>query len=217
MRVEATLFSRFSKASYASQLYCKRCLDFLGALVGLFITAVLFPVIALAIKLDSRGPIFFWQARVGENEQIFKCWKFRSMYADAEEQKKELMERNEMTGALFKIKNDPRMTKVGMFLRKASLDELPQFWNVLRGEMSLVGPRPPTGEEVERYESWHRKRISIKPGITGIWQVSGRNHINDFDEVVRLDLQYIENWNLWLDIKILFKTFPVVFTGHGSF
>ena len=138
------------------------------------------------------------------------------MYVDAEEHKKELLRMNEMSGAMFKIKDDPRITRVGKFLRKTSLDELPQFWNVLRGEMSLVGTRPPTPDEVATYENWHRKRICIKPGITGLWQVSGRNEIQEFDEVVRLDIEYIDRWNLWLDIKLLFKTLWVVFIRKGS-
>lgn len=200
----------------ASQLFIKRCLDFLGALVGLFITATLFPFIALAIKLDSPGPLLFGQQRVGEHGRLFKCWKFRSMYIDAEERKKDLSHLNEMNGAIFKIKNDPRITKVGHFIRKTSLDELPQFWNVFCGDMSLVGTRPPTPDEVANYENWHRRRISIKPGITGLWQISGRNQIQEFDDIVRLDLEYIDKWNIWLDIKILLKTIKVVFVREGS-
>ncbi len=139
------------------------------------------------------------------------------MYVDAESRKKDLIQRNEMNGAVFKIRNDPRVTRVGRFLRKTSLDELPQFWNILRGEMSLVGTRPPTPDEVECYEHWHRRRISIRPGLTGLWQVSGRNQVRDFDEIARLDIKYIENWSLWLDIKILFKTLQVILVGQGSY
>ena len=200
----------------ASQLFVKRCLDFIGALVGIIITSVLFPFIALAIKLDSPGPLLFGQKRVGEHGRLFKCWKFRSMYIDAEERKKDLSHLNEMNGAIFKIKNDPRITKVGHFIRKTSLDELPQFWNVLCGDMSLVGTRPPTPDEVANYENWHRRRISIKPGITGLWQISGRNQIQEFDDIVRLDLEYIDKWNIWLDIRILIKTIKVVFVREGS-
>jgi exopolysaccharide biosynthesis polyprenyl glycosylphosphotransferase len=200
----------------ADHLFLKRCLDIAGALTGLFITVLFFPFIALAIKTDSPGPLLFGQERVGERGRIFRCWKFRSMYVDAEERKKELLHLNEMNGAIFKIKNDPRITRVGAFLRKTSFDELPQFWNVLKGEMSLVGTRPPTPAEVTNYENWHRKRICIKPGITGLWQVSGRNEIKDFDEVARLDIEYIEKWSLWLDVKILFKTVWVVFARNGS-
>lgn len=138
------------------------------------------------------------------------------MSIDAEERKQNLMVLNEMNGAMFKIKDDPRVTRVGAFIRKTSIDELPQFWNVLKGEMSLVGTRPPTPDEVATYENWHRKRICIKPGITGLWQVSGRNCISDFDEVARLDIRYIEEWSLWLDIKLLAKTILVVFTGRGA-
>ncbi|MBL0225846.1 MAG: sugar transferase [Geobacteraceae bacterium] len=198
------------KAFDAGQLFLKRCLDILGAVVGLVITALLFPFIALAIKLESSGPLFFSQKRVGENGRSFTCWKFRSMRVDAEEHKKDLMDRNEMQGAMFKVKDDPRITRVGRFLRKTSMDELPQFWNVLSGEMSLVGTRPPTPDEVEAYQNWHRKRICIKPGITGLWQVSGRNKIQDFDEVARLDIAYIEQWSLWLDIKLICRTIWVV-------
>ena len=139
------------------------------------------------------------------------------MTTDAEERKQELLDQNEMNGAIFKIKNDPRITKVGRFLRKTSLDEFPQFWNVLRGEMSLVGTRPPTLDEVAQYKNWHRRRISIKPGITGMWQTSGRNRIADFDEIVRLDLYYIDKWTIWLDILILLKTLRAVVAGSGSY
>jgi exopolysaccharide biosynthesis polyprenyl glycosylphosphotransferase len=222
-RKELTMFNAdipmltyHSKAFDAGQLFLKRCLDIVGATVGLFITGLLFPFIALAIKLESRGPLFFGQKRIGENGRIFTCWKFRSMLIDAEEQRKRLMTQNEMQGAMFKIKDDPRVTNVGKFIRKTSLDELPQFWNVLAGEMSLVGTRPPTPDEVATYENWHRKRICIKPGMTGLWQVSGRNQIQDFDEVVRLDIQYIDTWSLWLDIKLLFKTIWVVVAGKGA-
>lgn len=205
-----------TKSLDEQQLFFKRILDIVGAVVGLSITAMLLPFVALAIRRDDPGPIFFGQDRVGENGRIFKCWKFRSMYVDAEERKKELMAQNEMKGAIFKIKNDPRIIPIGHFLRKTSLDEFPQFWNVLKGEMSLVGTRPPTPAEVEQYENWHRRRISIKPGITGLWQVSGRNTIDDFDEIVRLDLQYIDTWNFWSDIKILFRTVRVVILREGS-
>ncbi len=205
-----------SKAFDSGQLFLKRCLDIVGAVVGLSITGILLPFIFTAVRFETAGPLFFAQGRVGENGRIFKCWKFRSMYVDAEARKKELMARNEMTGAMFKMKEDPRVTRVGRFLRRTSLDELPQFWNVLKGEMSLVGTRPPTPDEVSIYENWHRKRICIKPGITGLWQVSGRNEIRNFDDVVRLDLRYIEEWSLWLDIKLLFKTFWVVLVSKGA-
>lgn len=213
---EVPILTFSTKCLDAQQLFLKRLLDIVGALVGLAITALAFPFIAFAIKRDDPGPVFFSQDRVGMNGRIFKCWKFRSMYVDAEARKQELMDQNEMKGAIFKIKDDPRIIPVGHFLRKSSLDELPQFWNVLRGEMSLVGTRPPTPAEVEQYENWHRRRISIKPGITGLWQVSGRNAIDDFDEIVRLDLNYIDNWTLWTDIRLLFRTVKVVFAREGS-
>jgi exopolysaccharide biosynthesis polyprenyl glycosylphosphotransferase len=206
----------YSKEFNSSQLLAKRSLDVAGAIVGLLITAVLFPFIALAIRLDSPGPIVFGQMRLGENGRTFKCWKFRSMYIDAEERKKDLMARNEMNGAMFKIADDPRVTGVGNFIRKASIDELLQFWNVLKGDMSLVGTRPPTPDEVNTYKHWHRKRICIKPGITGLWQVSGRNQINDFDEVADLDIYYIDKWSFWMDVRILFKTVWVVIARSGA-
>lgn len=201
--------------NYNQQL-AKRFLDIIGALVGLALTVLMLPFIALAIKLDSPGPVFFCQPRVRENGRRFMCWKFRTMCLDAEEQKKKLMALNEMKGAMFKLAADPRVTSVGRFLRKTSLDEFPQFWNVLLGEMSLVGTRPPTPEEVENYQNWHRKRISIKPGITGLWQVSGRNRVQDFDEVVRLDIIYIETWTIWLDLRIILKTPLVMLSRDGA-
>jgi exopolysaccharide biosynthesis polyprenyl glycosylphosphotransferase len=213
---EIPIMTFHRKGFDANMLLLKRCLDVAGALVGLTITAGLSPFIALAIRIESPGPILFGQKRVGQNGRLFTCWKFRSMFADAEERKRELMTRNEVRGAMFKMKDDPRVTKVGKFLRKASLDELPQFWNVLYGEMSLVGTRPPTPDEVARYENWQRRRISIKPGVTGLWQVSGRNQIKDFDEIVRLDLQYIDNWSLLFDIRIILRTVKVVFLREGS-
>lgn len=213
---ELPMLTFYGKAFDAEQLFLKRGLDIIGSLVGLFMTALLLPFLALAIKLESRGPLLFGQNRVGENGRIFKCWKFRSMFVDAEERKKGLLARNEMQGAMFKMKDDPRVTRVGRFIRKTSLDELPQFFNVLKGEMSLVGTRPPTPDEVATYENWHRKRICIKPGITGLWQVSGRNQIEDFDEVARLDIRYIEEWTLWLDIKLLALTLWVVIARRGA-
>src|SRR5512143_2092784 len=214
---EIPMFTYYGKPFDVGQLFLKRCLDVAGALAGLGLTAFLYPFIALAIRLDSPGPVFFRQVRVGENGRLFTCWKFRSMHWSAEQQKRELISLNEMSGALFKIRNDPRVTRVGKFLRRTSLDELPQFWNVLRGEMSLVGTRPPTPEEVAGYEYKHRKRICIKPGITGLWQVSGRNEIRNFDEVVRLDIEYIDQWSLWLDVKILLKTFRVLLARNGAY
>lgn len=207
-------YSHFQK-SY-KKLMIKRMTDILGGLVGCIITIVLTPFIALVIKLNSKGPVFFSQVRIGRNGRRFKILKFRSMYIDAEERKKELMARNEVDGLMFKIENDPRITKVGAFLRKTSLDELPQFFNILKGDMSLVGTRPPTVDEFEKYNQYYRRRLSMTPGLTGMWQVSGRSDIDNFDEVVKLDLEYIDNWSLKLDAKILVKTIAVVFTGKGS-
>jgi lipopolysaccharide/colanic/teichoic acid biosynthesis glycosyltransferase len=182
----------------------------------LFCFAVLYPILGLAIKSNSPGPILFRQKRVGMHGRIFFLYKFRSMYIDAEARKAELSENNEMQGPMFKMTDDPRVTKVGRFLRKTSLDEFPQFWNVFKGEMSLVGTRPPTPEEVAQYDDWHRRRISIKPGITGLWQISGRSRIDDFNEVVKLDLQYIDEWRLQDDLKILWRTFWVITARKGA-
>lgn len=200
----------------ASGLLYKRLLDIVGGIAGFAVFLLLLPPVALAIRLDSPGPIFFRQVRVGRNNRHFALYKFRTMYVDAEQRKKELMCRNEMQGCMFKMKDDPRITRVGKFLRKTSLDEFPQFINVLLGEMSLVGTRPPTPDEVEMYELWQRRRISMKPGITGLWQVSGRNTINDFKEVVSLDLDYIDGWRFMRDIEILLKTVRVVFAREGA-
>lgn len=194
----------------------KRLMDIAGGMIGLLITAVLTPFVALAIKLDSPGPVFFAQTRIGKNGRRFKIYKFRSMYIDAEERKKELEAQNEMQGLMFKMENDPRITKVGKFIRKTSIDELPQFYNIVKGDMSLVGTRPPTEDEFEQYNSHYRRRISMTPGLTGLWQISGRSEIVDFDDVVKYDLEYIDNWTLGLDIKILLQTVVVVLTGKGS-
>lgn len=207
-------YTRF-RSSY-KRLLIKRLMDIIGGLVGLLITAVFFPFVALAIKLDSPGPVLFSQVRIGRNGRRFKIYKFRSMYTDAEERKKELESQNEVKGLMFKMENDPRITKVGRFIRKTSIDELPQFYNVVKGDMSLVGTRPPTQDEFEKYNQYYRRRISMTPGLTGMWQVSGRSEIEDFDDVVKYDLQYIDHWSLRLDIKILFKTVFVVFAGKGS-
>lgn len=194
----------------------KRVMDILGGLVGMLITLVFLPFVAAAIKLDSKGPVLFSQVRIGRNGRRFKIYKFRSMYMDAEERKKELEAENEMQGLMFKMENDPRITKVGAFLRKTSIDELPQFYNVFKGDMSLVGTRPPTADEFEKYNQYYRRRISMTPGLTGMWQVSGRSNIEDFDDVVKYDLMYIDNWSLRLDIKILFQTIGVVLFGKGA-
>lgn len=194
----------------------KKVVDIIGAIVGLLITAVVTPFVALAIKIESKGPVFYKQERVGKNGRRFKLYKFRSMYIDADERKSELMKDNEVDGLMFKIKDDPRVTKVGKFIRKTSIDEMPQFLNVLKGDMSLVGTRPPTIDEFEKYNVYYRRRLSITPGLTGMWQVSGRSDIDNFDEVVKLDLQYIENWTLSLDFKILLQTVGTVLFGRGA-
>ena len=198
------------------QMIAKRVLDIAGSLVGMVILGIATIFVAPAIKLDSPGPVFFGQTRVGKNGRKFTFYKFRSMYKDAEARKKELMASNEVKGLMFKMEDDPRITKVGKFIRKTSIDELPQFWNVLRGDMSLVGTRPPTVDEFEHYEAKHKCRLSMTPGLTGLWQISGRSDIKDFDEVVRLDMQYIDNWSILKDIKILILTVKVVLTGRGS-
>lgn len=207
-------YTRF-QSSY-KRLLIKRVMDIAGGLVGIVITLIFFPFVALAIKLDSPGPVLFSQIRIGRNGRRFKIYKFRSMYIDAEERKKELEKQNEMQGLMFKMENDPRITRVGKFIRKTSIDELPQFYNVLKGDMSLVGTRPPTADEFEKYTQYYRRRISMTPGLTGLWQVSGRSEIEDFDDVVKYDLEYIDGWSLTLDIKILIKTIWVVFAGKGS-
>lgn len=199
-----------------SQLLLKRALDIVGGLCGLVLTGVLTLVLAPLIKLTSPGPVFYSQERVGQNGRIFRIYKYRSMYVDAEQKLESLKEKNELSGAVFKMKNDPRVTPVGKFLRKTSLDEFPQFWNVVRGEMSLVGTRPPTVSEVEEYQLYHRRRLSIKPGLTGMWQVSGRNDITDFEDIYKLDVAYIDRWSLSLDVKILFRTVWTVLTGKGA-
>ena len=197
-------------------LIMKRLLDIAGALVGMVILGIATIFVAPAIKLESPGPVFFGQTRIGKNGRRFTFYKFRSMYQDAEQRKKDLMEKNEVHGLMFKMENDPRITKVGKFIRKTSIDELPQFWNILKGDMSLVGTRPPTVDEFERYEAKHKCRLSMTPGLTGLWQVSGRSDIKDFDEVVQLDMQYIDNWSILKDIKILLMTVGIVITGKGS-
>jgi exopolysaccharide biosynthesis polyprenyl glycosylphosphotransferase len=199
------------------QMLFKRLFDLAGGIVGLFVLILLYPFLAVAIKLTSKGPVLFKQVRVGKNGKRFVIYKFRSMAADAEKRKKELEKLNECDGAVFKIKDDPRVTRIGKIMRKLSLDELPQVFNVLKGEMSLVGTRPPTPDEVAKYQKWHHRRISIRPGITGLWQVSGRNKISNFDEIVRLDLKYIDNWSIWLDIKIIFKTVIVLFKRDTAY
>ena len=201
--------------SYRNRML-KHTLDYVGGLVGFILFCLAYCVLGPIIKIDSKGPILFSQNRVGRNGRIFKCYKFRSMRADAEVLKKKLMSQNEMQGLMFKMENDPRITKVGRFIRKTSLDELPQFINVLKGDMSLVGTRPPTVDEYEKYEPKHKARVSMMPGLTGLWQVSGRSDIKDFDEVVKLDMEYIDNASFWFDIKIILLTIKTVIFGRGA-
>jgi exopolysaccharide biosynthesis polyprenyl glycosylphosphotransferase len=196
--------------------WVKRALDFGAALIGLFIAAPLMFVIALAIKLDSPGPAIFSQMRIGKGGRPFTCYKFRTMHVDAEKEKEELAALNEAQGALFKIKNDPRITRVGRLLRRISVDELPQLYNILKGDMSLVGPRPQLPEEVSQYMEWQKKRLETKPGMTGLWQVRGRSNLT-FDEMCLLDIYYIENWSPVLDTKILLQTLPKVILGDGAY
>jgi exopolysaccharide biosynthesis polyprenyl glycosylphosphotransferase len=196
-------------------LATKRAFDALASAAVLVLLAPLYVAIAVAIKLDSPGPVFFRQRRVGLNGRTFDILKFRSMYVDAEARQEALRGRNEMSGPVFKMSNDPRVTRVGRLIRKTSLDEFPQFWNVLRGDMSVVGPRPPIPSEVRQYKRWQRRRLSVKPGITCIWQVSGRNDI-DFDRWMELDLQYIDGWSLWRDVQICLRTIPALLTARGA-
>lgn len=196
-------------------LYAKRLMDIFLTAALLIILSPLFILIAILIKLTSKGPIFYEWNVVGLNKKPFKSWKFRTMIQNADKVKEKLIDLNEMKGPVFKIKYDPRITKIGRFLRKFSLDELPQLWSVLKGDMSFVGPRPPLQSEIFRFESWHRRKLSMKPGITCLWQAKGRNVIDNFDDWARLDLQYIDNWSIWLDFKILFLTVIAVFRGSG--
>ena len=197
------------------QFALKRALDISGALAALLITLPVWLVVAIAIKLDSPGPIFFVQPRCGRYGRTFSFLKFRTMVTDAEARKPELRSQNEKSGPVFKMQRDPRVTRVGRLLRKYSIDELPQLVNVLMGDMSLVGPRPPVPAEVEKYELDHRGRLSMRPGITCLWQVSGRNEI-EFEDWVKLDIEYVERWSLWLDLQILLATFPAVLSGRGA-
>lgn len=198
------------------QIVLKRSVDIAAGTVGMLAASVAYIIFAPIIYIQSPGPIFFSQVRVGRNGRRFKIYKFRSMYMDAEERKKELMSQNKMSGLMFKMDNDPRVIPIGRFLRSTSIDELPQFFNILKGDMSLVGTRPPTYEEYMLYDYHHKSRLAAKPGLTGMWQVSGRSNITDFEEVVALDTEYIKNWSLGLDLKIIFKTALVVLGRVGS-
>ena len=194
--------------------WMKRLIDILGAIVGLIIIAIVFIPIAIAIKLDSPGPIFFHQTRCGWMGKKFQIWKFRSMCSNAEAMKKQI--ENQASGAFFKNDNDPRVTSVGQFLRRTSLDEVPQFWNVLKGDMSLVGTRPPTPGEVESYQVPEWQRLDVKPGMTGEWQVNGRSQVRNFEDVIKLDLRYQKNWSLQYDLKLIFKTVVIIFNKNNG-
>ncbi len=198
------------------QLFLKRIMDIVVSSLALIILSPLFLIITALVRFTTRGPVFYQWGVLGFNKRPFKSWKFRTMVENADELKNELWDKNEVTGPTFKMINDPRVTRVGRVLRKFSLDELPQLYSVLKGDMSLVGPRPNFMDEVNRFESWHRRKMSLKPGLTCLWQIMGRNEIRDFDKRVELELQYIDNWSLWLDIKILFKTVGAVLRGTGQ-
>ena len=193
----------------------KRALDVIASFLGLVILSPILLIVAILIKLESKGPAIFAQSRIGLNGKEFKMYKFRSMVQNAEELKEKLAKQNEMSGPMFKIKNDPRVTKVGKFIRKTSIDELPQLLNILKGDMTLVGPRPSLPREVEKFESWMLKRLDVKPGLTCYWQVSGRNNI-DFYEWMKLDLKYVNDMSFWLDIKLIFKTVAVLFGDKNA-
>ena len=220
-KIKQTNFEEFPLLEFETfhasewQLFIKRIMDIVISLIMLILLSPIFLITAIAIKLESKGPVFFKQTRSGLNGRKFTLYKFRSMIVGAEMKKKMLEKMNEMDGPVFKIKHDPRITRVGRIIRKLSIDELPQLFNVLKGDMSIVGPRPPLPVEVEMYELWQRRRLSLKPGLTCIWQVSGRNNIN-FDRWMEMDLEYIDSWSLWLDIKLLFKTVFVVLFGYGA-
>ena len=197
-------------------LFLKRIVDILGSGIGLIVLSPVFLIVALAIKIeDSKGSVLFSQKRVGQHGKEFNMYKFRSMVSNAEELKEKLLKQNEMSGPMFKMKNDPRITKVGKFIRKTSIDELPQLLNVLKGEMSLVGPRPSLPKEVIKFEPWMLERLDVKPGLTCYWQVMGRNDI-DFEDWMKLDIKYVHDRNFWLDIKLIFKTFFVLFGDESA-
>ncbi|HEY9687740.1 MAG TPA: sugar transferase [Coleofasciculaceae cyanobacterium] len=198
------------------QWFCKRTVDICCSLLGLLILAPFMLTVALLIRLETPGPIIFKQRRIGLKGREFEMYKFRSMRQDADRQIVHLMAHNEAGNGMFKMSNDPRVTRIGKFIRKYSIDELPQLFNVLKGDMSLVGPRPPIPRELQFYKNWHYLRFATLPGLTGLWQVSGRSRIKEFDHVVKLDYRYINDWNLILDFKLILKTFPVVLGGMDT-
>ena len=193
----------------------KRILDIFTSIFLLIVLIPVFTIIIILIKVSSKGPLFFKWNVIGKDGKPFTGYKFRTMIINADRLKTSLLKSNEMTGPVFKMTNDPRITKVGALLRKYSLDELPQLWSVLKGDMSLVGPHPPLQSEWPHFEEWHKRKMSVIPGMTCLWQVNGRNKINKFDDWVKMDLEYIDNWNIWLDIKILLKTIPTIINGSG--
>jgi exopolysaccharide biosynthesis polyprenyl glycosylphosphotransferase len=198
------------------QQFIKRFMDITLSLAAIILLSPLLLLLIIVIKLDSKGPAIFKQERVGYKEKLFDMYKFRSMIEDAEEQFEQVKDLNHTNRIMFKSKKDPRITKVGKFIRKYSLDELPQLFNILKGDMTLVGPRPPLPRELINYEEWHRVKFLRPPGLTGLWQVSGRADIKDFDHVIKLDYEYIKNWTILFDIKIIFKTIPVVISAKGA-
>jgi lipopolysaccharide/colanic/teichoic acid biosynthesis glycosyltransferase len=202
--------------TFAAQVIAKRLMDVTAAAALLALLSPLFLVVAVLVKTTSRGTVFYRWLVVGKNGRYFTGYKFRTMVDNADRLKRDLLAHNEMSGPVFKMEADPRITHMGRILRRFSLDELPQLWSVLKGDMSLVGPRPPLQEEYEHFSEWQKQKLGVQPGITCLWQVSGRNRIRDFDDWVRLDIQYIENWSLWLDVKILFRTAFAVVTGRGA-
>lgn len=222
----ATIFAKTEQENYfpaqlpLQKTHCsvssktKRLIDLCGALIGLILMAIIFIPLAIAIKVDSPGPIFYSQIRCGLQGKTFRIWKFRTMFVGADRQQHLI--KNQIKGHIFKNENDPRVTRVGKFLRRTSLDELPQFWNVLKGEMSLVGTRPPTPNEVQNYQIHHRQRLLVKPGITGEWQVNGRSNIKNFDEIVRLDIDYQQKWSPFYDLQLLLRTIEVVLLSKGA-
>ena len=208
-------FENESSMDFSLYEVIKRLIDVICSFIGVVILSPLFIIIAIIIKITSKGPVFFSQKRVGKKGKEFDMYKFRSMVVNAEELKEKLAAQNEMSGPMFKMKDDPRVTKVGKIIRKTSIDELPQLWNVLKGDMSLVGPRPSLPKEVDKFEKWMHKRLEVKPGLTCYWQVSGRNNI-DFEDWMKLDIRYVEERSTWVDIKLIFKTVRVLFGDKNA-
>lgn len=208
-------FEKESSMEFSFYEVIKRLIDIVCSFLGVLVLSPLFIIIAIIIKMTSKGPVFFSQKRVGKNGKEFDMYKFRSMVVNAEELKEKLAAKNEMSGPMFKMKDDPRVTKVGKFIRKTSIDELPQLWNVLKGDMSLVGPRPSLPKEVAQFDKWMHKRLEVKPGLTCYWQVSGRSNI-DFEDWMKLDIKYVDERSTWIDIKLIFKTVGVLFGDKNA-